>query len=165
MNLYCTNCHLPLSEDDMGHIVARKRVCDKCYAQLSQSPEIEKERAKQADLEKERLFSFLMSIFPIGEIPESWYVSVEGMRKKGINPNDVFNTLLYLRTQTEKTVTEENWTALIYVYYAEAMHYVQELRERNKQNQQMELHKTVKYYTPRDTTQRDTPNYNMEDIT
>lgn len=162
---YCTKCHLPLPEGNAGHMVARKRVCDKCYELLTQTPQEQKERARQYDQERERLFSFLLSIFPIGEIPESWYAAVDGMCKKGMGPKDIFNTLMYLRTRTEKEVTPENWTALIYVYFSEAMAYVEELRERNRQNQEVDLTKVVQYYTPRSKPQRNTPKYKMEDLT
>lgn len=164
MKLYCTHCHLPLPEGSEGHMVARKRVCDSCYEKLTQSPEVLKKLAIQADADKERLFSFLMSIFPIGDIPESWYVSVDSMIKKNISPKDIFNTLFYIRTKVDKELTEENWSALVYIYYKEAMSYVEELRAINARNQRMELHQSTQYYAPKDTTQRDTPNYKMEDI-
>lgn len=163
MSFYCVSCHSLIEGE--GHFVKRQRLCDDCYATIrGLQPKAVKERAKENDKNKEELFSFILSLFPIGDIPDSWHVAVDGMLKKRFDAVGIRNTLAYINTQTDKVLTEENWTALVYVYYTEAQKYIAELREVMENNAQVELKKEVRIYTPRDTTERDKPFYNMEDL-
>ena len=142
-------------------MISRKKYCNHCAETLTGS----QQRAKENDSLKEDFFRYLLSLFPnLKDPPEHWYTQLELMLKKEWTVKNIRNTLVYCEQQG-KEVTPENWGQLVYVYYNEAVAWVDKLRQLKERNDKVELKSNTVTVPFRSTTAyRDMPAYKMEDL-
>lgn len=159
---YCNTCLQPILTKDYK-MVRGKKVCSSCLAGQEKSAEEEREVARQNDSEKQGLFTLLLSLFPVGEPPLSWYNQVQIMNKKGFSCSGIILTLKYCIASGRK-FNAENWSSLIYVYYDEAQAEAQERRKITNINEKKEIKTVVDTIRIRNTKYRDLPPYNIEDL-
>lgn len=162
MTGYCNRCH-QLLEPGKYKILRGAKICEACLEKEKKEKEIKKERALQNDKELQSLYSFLLSLFPVGTIPESWIQSIELMRKKGIDISTILTTLKYC-IEIGRPISENNWTILIYLYYLEALRIQQEKNKIVEKNEAFNISSESKKIRVPSTTYRDAPNYRIEDL-
>ena len=135
------------------------KVCEDCLRK-----EEEVKRAKTNDLSTNDFFSYLLTFFPtLSKVPEHWYTVLEAMLKRGWSVKNIRNTITYC-DQIEKKLSEDNWSQLVYVYYNEAVTWVNKLREQQNQNGKVDLTSKKVIVPFKSTSYRDMPNYKMEDL-
>ena len=155
---WCSRCQMPLLPDQYKMVKGNK-ICNACLAQ-----EEKVKQAKANDLGKNEFFKYLLSFCPsLSEVPESWYAILEGMLKRNWTVKNIRNTITYC-DQEGKKISPENWSQLVYIYYNEAVAWVDKIRELQEKNQQMELTQNVVTVPFRSTSYRDMPKYKMEDL-
>lgn len=155
---WCSKCQMPLLPNQWT-LISGKKICSSCL-----NKEVEAKRAKENDLGKNEFFRYLLSFFPsLSQVPESWYASLEAMLKRQWTVKNIRNTITYCDQQGKK-ISEENWSQLVYVYYNEAVAWVERLRLLQEKNQQVDLTQKVVTVPFKGTSYRDMPKYKMEDL-
>lgn len=157
---YCGKCHAPITGS--YKVVNGKRICQKCL-QEEKETRSKKQQVAQESKEKEGLLSFLSSYFSVPHIPEHWVSAVGIMLSKGMTGEGVKHTVRYCEW-TGKHPTEENWSALVYVYYDEAQKDLKEQERVAAINSKKKLTKREVTVKIKSTTYVDTPEYNIEDL-
>ena len=157
---YCATCQMPLIKDAWS-MVRGKKYCKDCVARMNAS----NTQAKENDMLKRDFFDYLLSLFPnLRAAPEHWYAQIEAMLKKGYTVKNIKNTLVYCGQQG-KDITEETWGQLVYIYYQEAVAWVDKLRQLRQSNEKVELvERDVTVSFRNKSAQRDMPPYKMEDL-
>lgn len=159
---YCNKCHLPL-EPGKFSVVRGAKICDACLEKEKQDKQIRKERAVQNDKDRQVLYAFLLTLFPVGQIPESWVSSINLMEKKGIDINTILITLKYC-IEIGRPISENNWSLLVYLYFEEAKRIQLEKDKVNQKNEEVEIVPRINKIKVYETTYRDAPNYRIEDL-
>lgn len=162
MSGYCNKCH-KLLEPGQFTIQRGAKICNECIEKEKREKEIKKERAVQNDKDRQELYSFLLGLFPIGKIPESWASAVDLMIKKGIDVATILLTLKYCQ-DIDRPISENNWTILVYLYYEEAKRIKKEQAKIHKKNEELIITHEVNKIRMADTTYRDMPSYRIEDL-
>ena len=150
-------------QKDKYRMLGGSKICFDCIKREADSRTQVVETAKQNDKDRQLLYSLLLSLFNLGEIPLSWNESIDGMIKKGFTVRGVYDTLQYL-LQEQVAFDSITWIPRIHIYYKEAQKWVEEREQVRLSNAAKDLHATVKNVTIKSTTYRDMPDYRIEDL-
>lgn len=159
---YCKKCLLPLQKGNY-RILGHAKICFECLNKQSQNENQVTQQAKQNDKDKDKLYSLLLSLFDLGEIPLSWCDSIDSMLKKGFTIQGVYDTLQYL-LQEQIDFGLETWIPRVHIYYKEAQQWVIQKEKIRLYNESKKIETVVKTVKIKATDYRDAPTYNIEDL-
>ena len=159
---YCKKCLRPLQVNKY-RILGGKKICFDCINQQAESTNQVNQQARQNDKDKEQLYSLLLSLFNLGEIPLSWHESIDSMIKKNFTVKGVYDTLQYL-LQEQIHFDIDTWAPRVHIFYKEAQQWMAQREQVRLNNEAKELQTIVKTVKIKPTTYRDMPTYKIEDL-
>ena len=142
------------------------KICADCLIKEQQAKDSQQATDEMNKRDREELNKYLLYLFPEhGNIPESWDELINSLViYQKLSYRKILETLQYCTEIVGKKLFEETWSSAIRTYAREANEYWRDVRRVQAINEKHKFKQEVRTVQVHDTTYRDMPPYNIEDL-